>query len=153
MNYGKLFAIMITSFLIMYGVMFLNTDRFDHVYLSLSRTYMTLLMVLPMPVVMLLIMRSMFPNKKWNIRIITGCMILFVLVLLFLKTQTLVGDRQYLKAMIPHHSSAIMTSKNAKINDPEVRDLSLQIIRSQEAEITQMKNLLEKLKNGTAGNQ
>lgn len=147
MNYSKLFIIMIISFVIMYAVMFLNTDRFDHVYLSMTRTYMTLLMVLPMPVIMLLIMGQLFPSKKWNTRIIIGSMILFVLVLLFLKTQTLVGDRQYMKAMIPHHSSAIMTSKNAKITDPEVRDLSLEIIKSQEEEITRMKMLLEKLQN------
>ena len=147
MNYGKLITMMIISFFIMYGVMFLNVDRFDHIYLSLSRGYMAILMVLPMAIVMLLMMGKMYPAKKWNTRIILGSLILFGLVIVFLKTQTLVGDMQYMKAMIPHHSSAIMTSKNAKIRDPQVRELSLKIIQLQEEEITLMKNIMERMKN------
>lgn len=152
MNYGKLVLIMIFSFIMMYGVMFLNVERFDHIYLSLTRTYMALLMALPMGIVMLVILGKMFPDKKRNRVIIVACLVVFGIVLIFLKTQTPVRDIQYMKAMIPQHSSAIMTSKNASISDPEVRELSLLIIKSQEEEITRMKNILERMKTGAATN-
>lgn len=152
MNYGKLVLIMIVSFIMMYGVMFLNVERFDHIYLSLTRTYMALLMALPMGIVMLVILGKMFPDKKRNRVIIVACLVVFGIVLIFLKTQTPVRDIQYMKAMIPQHSSAIMTSKNASISDPEVRELSLLIIKSQEEEITRMKNILERMKTGAATN-
>ena len=125
--------------------MFLNVDEASHIYLSTTRTYMALLMVLPMAVVMMLMMGRMYPNKKVNTIIILGSIILFGLILAGLRTQTPVGDAQYMKAMIPHHSSAIMVSKNADIKDPEVKKLSEQIIKSQEEEIAQMKGMLERM--------
>lgn len=36
-----------------------------------------------------------------------------MVVLFALRTQTPIGDIQYMKAMIPHHSSAVMASKHA----------------------------------------
>ncbi len=104
-------------------------------------------MVLLMAVVMILMMGKMYPNKKLNASIIVGSIVLFVVFLSALRTQTPVGDVQYMKAMIPHHSSAIMTSKYANIKDPEVKKLSEQIIKSQEKEIAQMKAILERMKN------
>jgi uncharacterized protein (DUF305 family) len=62
-----------------------------------------------------------------------------------LRTQTPVGDEQYMKAMIPHHSSAIMTSENANIQDPELRKLADDIIDAQKREIAQMKAILDRL--------
>ncbi len=145
MSYKRFSIMMAVSFIIMYSVMFLNVDEANHIYLSTTRTYMALLMVSPMAVVMMLMMGKMYPNKKINTGIIIGGIVLFGLVLAGLRTQTPIGDVQYMKAMIPHHSSAIMVSKHASIKDPEVKTLSEGIIASQEKEIAQMKAILERM--------
>ena len=143
-NYLKFALMMAASFVIMYAVMFMNVTKFDHIYLSVTRFYMTLLMIAPMAVLMLLFMRGMYKNKKINIGIIAGSVLVFILALVFLRTQTFTGDTQYMKAMIPHHSSAILTSQNADLQDPEVQKLAKEIIEAQEKEIALMKQLLEK---------
>lgn len=145
MTYKKFSLMMFISFIIMYCVMFLNVDEANHIYLSTTRTYMALLMVSPMAVVMMLMMGKMYPDKKINTAIILGGLIIFGLVLTGLRTQTPVGDVQYMKAMIPHHSSAIMVSKHANLEDPEVKKLSEGIIASQEKEISQMKAILARM--------
>lgn len=144
-NYKKFLLMLLLSFCIMYLVMFLNVDELDHIYLSLTRLYMSLLMVAPMAVLMLAMMQKMYPNKKANAIIMLSSCVVFVLSLTLLRTQTPIDDTQYMKAMIPHHSSAIMTSKHADINDPEVKELSKKIILSQQKEIAQMKALLKKV--------
>jgi uncharacterized protein (DUF305 family) len=146
MSYKNFFLMMIISFIIMYSVMFLNVDEASHIYLSLTRTYMAMLMVLPMGVVMMLLMGKMYLNKKLNNSIIVTCIVLIGVFIAALRTQTPVDDVQYMRAMIPHHSSAIMTSRHADIKDPEVKQLSEQIIKSQEEEIGQMKNILKRMK-------
>jgi uncharacterized protein (DUF305 family) len=146
MNYKKFSLMMLISFLIMYVIMFMNIDRSSHYHTSITRIYMALLMVAPMAVVMMLMMGKMYSNKKWNTTIIIGSVVLFAVILTALRTQTPISDVQYMKAMIPHHSSAIMVSKHANIKDPEVKNLSKQIIRSQEEEIAQMEAILKRLK-------
>ena len=145
MTYGKFWVMMLISFLIMYIVMFLNMDKFNHYHTSLTRIYMALLMVTPMAVVMMLMMGKMYPNKKMNAAITLGSVVLFILILIGLRTQTPIGDVQYMKAMIPHHSSAIMVSKHATITDPEVKKLSEEIIQSQEKEIAEMEAMIKRL--------
>lgn len=137
---------LLISFIVMYTVMFLNVEQTDHVYLSTNRFYMALLMVAPMAVVMLALMGKMYPNQKLNIGIITGSTLTFIIVLVLLRQQAFIGDKAYLKAMIPHHSSAILNSKQANIKDPEVKKLAEQIIQSQEEEIAEMKGILERMK-------
>lgn len=144
-SYRMLAIMLAISFLVMYVVMFLNVAAIDHIYLSLTRFYMALLMVTPMALIMLLLMPKMYPNKKRNISIILISVGLFLTSLIALRTQTPVSDIQYMKAMIPHHSSAILTSTNADIKDPEVRKLADGIIKSQKREIAEMKELLKKL--------
>ncbi len=144
MNYKKFLLMMIISFIIMYAVMFLNVARIEHVYLSTTRFYMALLMVAPMAMVMLLMMGKMYPNKKWNLAIIVTSIAVFVITLTFLRQQTFIEDRNYMKAMIPHHSSAILVSKNDSLKDPEVKQLAEDIIKAQEKEIALMKSLLER---------
>jgi uncharacterized protein (DUF305 family) len=131
----------------MYGVMFLNITRLDYFYVSVTRIYMALLMISPMAVVMMLMMRKMYPSKKINTGIIISALIAFMVTLAGLRTQTPIGDVQYMKAMIPHHSSAILTSEKANIKDPEVRRLADGIIESQKREIAEMKALIQKLEN------
>lgn len=145
-QYKKFLLMLVISFVIMYIVMFLNVDEFSHIYLSYTRTYMTLLMVSPMALVMLTLMRKMYPNKKLNSIITVSSIAVFVFAITALRSQAFISDTQYMKAMIPHHSSAIMTSKNANIKDPELRRLADSIIKSQEEEITQMKLILYRMK-------
>lgn len=148
-NNYKLFLIMLTvSFFVMYAVMFFNVDRLNHIYLSTTRIYMALLMVSPMAISMLLLMRKkMYQNKKMNVLIITLASVVFISSLMLLRAQVLIGDKQYMKAMIPHHSSAILASQEANLKDPEVRELANQIIEAQIREIEQMKEILERLNN------
>jgi len=149
MNNGsyKTFALtMIISFILMYGIMFLNVDEADHIYLSMTRFYMTLMMVAAMALLMLATMGMMYKNKRLNLVIGIMGIAVFCLSLVGVRTQTLVGDVQYMKGMIPHHSIAIMTSKNAHIKDPEVRKLADGIIAAQEKEIAEMKAILARMK-------
>jgi len=145
MTYKKFSIMMIISFIIMYVVMFLNIDKFSHYHTSATRIYMAILMVAPMAVYMMLMMGKMYPNKKINTGIIVTATVVFILILIGLRTQTPISDVQYMKAMIPHHSSAILVSKEANLKDPEVKKLAEQIILSQEKEIAEMNALLEKL--------
>ncbi|PVY42206.1 hypothetical protein C8E01_10372 [Pontibacter virosus] len=142
----KFFLMLGVSFVIMYGVMFLNADKFDHVYLNMNRLYMALLMVAPMALVMLGFMTSMYKNKKLNTIIVGVSLVVLVGAFLLLRNQTLVDDKQFLRSMIPHHSSAILVSQEANISDPEVKKLTEQIIESQEKEIAEMKAILERMK-------
>ena len=145
MSYKKFMVMMLISFFIMYLVMFLNMDKLGHYHTSLTRIYMALLMVAPMAIVMMTMMGKMYPDKKMNTGIIIGSVVFFAVILAALRTQTPIGDVQYMKAMIPHHSSAIMVSKHASIKDPEVKKLSEQIILSQEKEIAEMEAMLDRL--------
>lgn len=106
---------------------------------------MGILMVAPMAVIMIGMMSKMYPNRKLNRAIVVGSIIAFTVSLAGLRTQTPIGDIQYMKAMIPHHSSAIMTSKHANIKDPEVRELADSIISSQDREIKQMETILKRM--------
>ena len=145
--YKKLMLTLIISFFIMYLVMFLNITEFSHYYTSITRIYMAILMVAPMAVVMILMMGKMYPNKKMNAGIIMASIAVFILTLAALRTQTPINDVQYMKAMIPHHSSAILTSKKANIQDPDVKKLSEEIIKAQEEEIAEMKAKINELQN------
>ncbi len=152
-NY-KLLSIMLTaSFLLMYTVMFLNVAQTGHIYLNINRLYMAFLMVSPMALLMILLMGPMYTNKKLNIFIGLAGVFIFLLSFTFLRNQTLIGDQQYMKAMIPHHSSAILTSRNATITDPEVRELADQIIQTQEEEIAQMKKILDRMQKNEHHNK
>ncbi|HMQ79627.1 MAG TPA: DUF305 domain-containing protein [Ignavibacteria bacterium] len=146
MSYTRFIITMAISFFVMYIVMFLNMESIVHYHTSLSRIYMAILMIAPMAVIMLLLMGKMYPDKKLNTGIILAALILFTVTFTALRTQTPIGDMQYMRAMISHHSSAIMTSKNANITDPEVKKLSEKIIQSQEDEIKQMELILERMK-------
>lgn len=141
-NYMKMSLMMFTSFIIMYLVMFLNITELDHFYISITRIYMALLMVLPMVIVMISFMPSMYQNQKLNKVLIISSAILFFVVVFFLRQQIFVTDSQYMKAMIPHHSSAILTSEKANIRDIEVRRLANDIIEAQEREIKLMEEYL-----------
>jgi uncharacterized protein (DUF305 family) len=141
---------LLTSFIEMYAVMFLNVAQWDHVMLSWTRTYMSLLMVAPMGVIMLLYMWSMYKNRMANFAILAVCIVVFTVTLVLLRQQIPVGDVNWLKAMIPHHSSAILVSQRAHIEDEEARLLAHEIIEAQKREIAQMKKILYRLEEGSS---
>lgn len=145
--YTKFVLMLLGSFIAMYITMYLNTYAIDHVFFSLTRFYMTCLGISAMAVIMLLLMLNMYKNKKKNIAILLGSLILFVSALTMVRTQTPIGDVLYMKAMIPHHSIAILTSKRANIKDPEVRKLADEIIEAQEKEIAEMKSYIKRLQS------
>ena len=133
------------SSVLMYLAMYLNNYSWDHIFFSEMRLYMNLLMTAIMAVVMLWFMRHMYTNKRTNQYIVGGSVALFVVALFLIRSQTLVDDVDYMEAMIPHHSIAILTSERAQINDPRVRALADDIIAAQKKEIEEMKRLIEDL--------
>ena len=146
--YTKFILMLAASFVAMYITMYLNTYSTDHVYFSLTRFYMTCLGISTMALIMWFFMRNMYQNKTKNIAIIVGSILLFVGAFGLVRAQKpIVGDVLWMKAMIPHHSIAILTSSRADIQDPEVKALADDIIKAQEKEIEQMKRLIKKLEN------
>lgn len=133
------------SSLLMYVTMYLNTYSLNHVFFSEMRLYMTLLMTAIMMLVMLIFMRHMYTDRKMNKYIVGGSIGLFLFTLFLVRSQILVDDVDYMEAMIPHHSIAILASKRAQISDPQVQELANEIIAAQEREISEMKKLIEKL--------
>jgi len=146
-QYTKFVLMLLASSVAMYLTMYFNTYEIDHVYFSLTRFYITCLGISSMAVIMLLFMIRMYKDKKKNIAILLGSLFIFVSALTLVRTQTPIGDVLYLKAMIPHHSIAILTSKRADIKDPEVRKLADEIIKAQEMEIAEMKEYIKRLQS------
>ena len=145
MSYWRFAAMVATSTIIMYGVMYLNTYAFEHVLWSETRAWMALVMGAVMAVVMLAFMLNMYKKKSVNIAIFVGAAAVFAGALWLVRSQVTVGDTSYMKAMIPHHSIAIMTSERAQISDPRVRKLADDIIAAQRREIAEMKFLINDL--------
>jgi uncharacterized protein (DUF305 family) len=145
MNYLRFAMMIAVSTAAMFGLMYLNTYALDHVFWSETRAWMALVMGAAMAVLMLAFMHRMYPKPRWNLAIFAGAGAVFALGLWLVRSQTTVDDVAYMKAMIPHHSIAIMTSRRARITDPRVRELADGIIASQEREIAEMKALVGEL--------
>ncbi|PHQ27747.1 MAG: DUF305 domain-containing protein [Halomonas sp.] len=147
-QYTKFVGMLAASFVAMYITMYLNTYEWDHVWFSLTRFYMVCLGIAAMAIIMFVAMRGMYKNKKKNIAIVLGSIVLFVSALTLVREQkSTVGDVLWMKAMIPHHSIAILTSKRADIKDPEAKKLAEEIIEAQLREIAQMKKIIYRLEN------
>ncbi len=146
-NYLKFAGMIITSTIIMFIFKYWSTFKVDHAFFSETRAYMALLMGATMAIIMLVFMRHMLKNIKINIGIILGSIAVFSISLFLLRSQTLVDDTDYMQAMIPHHSIAILTSERAEISDPRVRELADEIIEAQRREIKEMKSLIEDLED------
>ncbi len=135
---------LLASGIVMYFVMYTMIDSTADLYNNLNNLYMTLMMVTSMALLMLWMMRGMYPNRALNIILYAGFALLFILSFAGMRTQALVGDRQFLRSMIPHHSGAVLMCQQAKITDPEILSLCEGIIRSQTSEIDQMKSILRR---------
>lgn len=142
MTYSRFAAMIATSTIVMFAAMYLNTYAADHVFFSQTRAWMALLMGAIMAAVMLLFMWKHYANKRLNAAILAGCAGVFALSLWLVRSQATVGDIAWMKAMIPHHSIAILTSERAHIRDPRVRELADGIIATQRKEIGEMKALI-----------
>ncbi len=141
--YRKLLLTLAISFFVMYATMFLNVADTSHIYISTNRVYMAVLMVCPMTAIMVLMMKNMYTNKRLNTTILFLALVFFTGAFVAVRKQFLISDEQYMRGMIPHHSSAILTSTHANIRDPRVKKLADGIIASQQKEIAEMKELLQ----------
>ena len=145
MSYTRFGAMIATSTVVMFGLMYLNTYALDHVFYSQTRTWMAIYMGAVMAVIMLAFMWGMYKNLRANVAILAASAVIFAGALWLVRSQETVDDVSWMKAMIPHHSIAIMTSERAHIKDPEVRKLADGIIDAQVREITEMKRMIARL--------
>lgn len=150
MSYLRFAAMIVTSTTVMYGLMYLNSYAMDHVFFSQTRMWMALYMGAMMAIIMLAFMLGMYTNRSLNIAIFTGSALAFAASLYLVRSQDTVADVAWMKAMIPHHSIALLTSERANLSDPRVQALAQQIITAQRSEIAEMKALIADLE--AAGN-
>ena len=146
-SYKRFAAMIVTSTVVMFGLMYLNTYRLEHVFFSETRAYMALVMGATMAVIMLGFMLKMHMNRRANIAIFAGSAAVFTGALWLARSQQTVDEVSWMKAMIPHHSTAILTSERAQIKDPRVRKLADAIVQTQLEEIAEMKELIQELDN------
>ncbi|QOW18688.1 DUF305 domain-containing protein [Lysobacter ciconiae] len=144
-KYMKFGAMIATSTVVMFILMYLNTYATDHIFFSETRLYMAIVMGASMAIVMLLFMLKMYESAATNVAILVGSVAVFALALWLVRSQETVDDVSYMRAMIPHHSIAILTSGRAHIRDPRVRELADGIIEAQVREIDEMKTLIKDL--------
>lgn len=145
MGYGRFAAMIATSTIVMFGLMYLNTWQLDHVAFSQMRMWMALLMGGTMAVVMMGFMFGMYPNRRANWAILAGGVLVFIASLGLARSQATVGQVAWMQAMIPHHSIAVLTSTRATIKDARVRRLADDIIEAQMREIAEMQTLIADL--------
>jgi hypothetical protein len=141
-HYGRLAIELTLDFIVMYLVMYTMIATLRHFHFNLNNLYMTLMMVAPMTIIMLVSMRTMFPSQRLNGLVIAGAAAVFLLSFVGMRTQAGIGNSEFLRAMIPHHSGAILMCEKASITDPEIVALCQDITKSQRAEIAQMEAIL-----------
>lgn len=150
-TYLRFVAMIVTAMLAMYALTYLNTMEVDHVRWSETRLYMTFLMGASMAVIMLAFMRRAYRNRMFNLGIVAGSLVLFATATFLVRSQITVQDRSFLRAMIPHHSIAILTSERSRIRDVRVCELQVEIIEAQRREIAEMEWLIDDIaRNGAA---
>lgn len=136
---------LLIDFATMYLVMFTMIATLNHFYFNLNNVYMTLMMVAPMAILMLVMMRSMYQDKRLNLIIGGAAVLVFAFSLYAMRTQAAIGDKELIRGMIPHHSGAILMCGQAKLTDPELIALCDDIVSAQEREIDQMQTILDRL--------
>jgi hypothetical protein len=152
MGWGRFGAVIATSTLIMFFLMYQLVYEADHLMFSVNRLVAALVMGSVMTAVMLSFMWSMYPGQGIKIAVLAGAVVLGGVFLYVNRAQTLIDDTRFMKAMIPHHSIAINNARKAHIRDPRVRKLADEIIASQIREIREMKLLIDDIeRNGARG--
>ena len=153
MSYTRFFAMIVTSVVVMFLLKYTNTYALDHIFYSETRTYMAIMMGAAMAVIMLLFMLEMYKDKSKNTTIFMGSAVVFVLTFFLIRSQATIQE-SWMKAMIPHHSIAILTSERAEIDDVRVQKLANQIIKAQRKEIKEMQWLIDDIaENGITETQ
>ena len=142
-HYGRLAVMMVISFLVMYALMYAMVDRFTNVYGSVNQFYMAGLMAAPMLIIELLLMAGMYPDRRLNLIFGVGAAAFMLACWFGIRNQWGVGDRQFIRSMIPHHAGAILMCERNHLKNPELKQLCHDIVASQRAEVEQMKALLE----------
>jgi hypothetical protein len=145
MHYGRLLLMAALSFVSMYVLMYSMVNTLSNVYMNLNQFYMAGLMAAPMVVIELALMGAMYNDRKRNTAIMAVSLLALGLFWVFIRQQTAITDRQFLRSMIPHHAGAILMCEEAPIRDPEIKQLCEAIVSSQQSEIEQMKAKLEEL--------
>jgi hypothetical protein len=141
-HYLKLAWMVGLMFVAMFGLMYAMVDRLDNVVANLNQFYMAALMTGAMVIIELLVMGRMYPNRKANAGILAASVIVLVASWFGIREQSAIGDRQFLRSMIPHHAGAILMCEEAPLNDARVRELCEGIVQSQQDEIRAMKAML-----------
>jgi hypothetical protein len=132
----------VLSFLAMYVLMYAMVDQFSHVYNNINQVYMAALMAAPMVLIELLLMQSMYPDRRLNVVLLITAAVALAAFWFLIREQTLVSDRQFLRSMIPHHAGAILMCEKNSLEDKRLQALCQEIVRSQRAEIAQMQTWL-----------
>ena len=146
-QYRKLTLMVVISFIAMFILMYSMVDKFANVIVNVNQFYMAGLMTAPMIIIEMLLMGSMYMNKKLNLIIISISAVVLIACFFFIRVQTGVSDKQFLKSMIPHHAAAILMVKGAEISNPEVKKLADDIIAAQQKEIDFMKAKIKEMDN------
>lgn len=140
--YGQLLLMLLLSFVSMYVLMYAMVDSLSNVYMSFNQVYMAGLMTAPMVMIEMVLMGAMYQNKKVNMVIIAAGLIALIVFWMLIRQQTAITDKQFLRSMIPHHAGAILMCEKASLQDTQIKELCRTIISGQQAEIDQMKALL-----------
>ena len=136
------FAMIATSVVTMFVLTYFNSWQVDHAFFSQTRMWMALMMGCAMIVVMLGFMWGMYKSRTTKLLVVAGAFVFGGVFLYLVRSQQAVGDEAWMKAMIPHHSIALLTSARSDISDPRARKLADKIIEAQVREIEEMKLLL-----------
>ena len=144
-NYGMLAVNVLLGLAVMYLGMFTMIDGWHDFRQNINMAYMALTMAAPMGIIMLATMSGMYPRRGLNAVLYLGFALLCVASLAATRAQTLVGDRQFIASMIPHHSGAILMCRQNRLTDQELVRLCDEIIRSQQQEIEQMNRIRSRL--------
>jgi uncharacterized protein (DUF305 family) len=145
MPWNRLLLMAAIHFVLMFILMYAMVDRVENVIPNLNQAYMAAIMTSPMLILEILLMGSMYADKRTLWAIVAGSALVFLAAFTFIRQQTAIGDKAFLQSMIPHHGAALLMCENAPIQDAQVQDLCQRIIAGQQAEIEEMKEILERL--------
>jgi len=141
--YAKLAAMMLLSFLAMYALMYAMVDRFANVFPNFNQFYMAGLMTAPMLMLEVMLMGAMYERKALNVALAALGAVALLAFWFLIRQQVAITDTQFLKSMIPHHAGAILMCERASLTDPRIVELCRTIVAGQQAEIDQMKAILQ----------
>ena len=144
-HYRLLLLMAALHFAAMYVLMYAMVNTFRDAVPNLNQAYMAALMTAPMLIIEILLMGSMYGDKRRNLAVVGVATLVLVGAFLFIRQQTAIGDRAFLQSMIPHHSGAILMCRKASLQDAEIRRLCTDIEAGQRAEVDWMRAKLQRM--------